>query len=72
MIHIFFGSSIRYNCAKFHHCKICVTDFIEGDLFDPLPNCEQLLTGPSRSLLNYINYYPIKIIKVPGTTFQSS
>ena len=18
---------VRYNCAKFHHCRICVTDF---------------------------------------------
>ena len=21
---------VRYNCAKFHHCRICVTDFREG------------------------------------------
>ena len=28
---------IRYNCAKFHHCKICLTDFRKGGLFDPPP-----------------------------------
>ena len=21
---------VKYNCAKFHHCRICVTDFREG------------------------------------------
>ena len=21
---------VRYNCAKFHHCRICGTDFREG------------------------------------------
>ena len=28
---------VRYNCAKSHHCRICVTDFREGVLYDPLP-----------------------------------
>ena len=35
----------RYNCAKCHHCGICVADFKEGSLF--LPICEQLQKGPS-------------------------
>ena len=26
---------VRYNCAKFHHCGICVGDFREGVLFFP-------------------------------------
>ena len=26
---------VRYNCAKFHHCRICVTDFREGGSFCP-------------------------------------
>ena len=26
---------VRYNCAKFHHCRICVNDFSEGGLFAP-------------------------------------
>ena len=21
---------VRYNCIKFHHCRICVTDFRDG------------------------------------------
>ena len=32
VIHIFCGS---YNCAKFHHCSICVTDVREGWRFCP-------------------------------------
>ena len=24
---------VKYNCAKFHHCRICVTDFREGGPF---------------------------------------
>ena len=28
---------VRYNCAKFHHCRICVTDFREGGNFWPPP-----------------------------------
>ena len=32
VISIFFGSSLgRYNCAKFHQCKICVTDFKDSN-----------------------------------------
>ena len=27
----------RYNCAKFHHCTICGTDFREGGAFLPPP-----------------------------------
>ena len=27
--------SVRYNFAKFHHCRICVTDFTEGVPFCP-------------------------------------
>ena len=30
VIHISFGSPlVRHNCTKFHHCRICVTDFME-------------------------------------------
>ena len=32
VIDIFCGS---YNCAKFHHCRICVTDVREGWPFCP-------------------------------------
>ena len=26
---------LKYNCAKFHHCRICATDVREGGLFCP-------------------------------------
>ena len=28
---------VRYKCAKFHHCSICVTDFREEGLSAPCP-----------------------------------
>ena len=41
----------RYNCAKFHHCRICVTDFRRGGLFAP-PIREQPRKSPSWICLN--------------------
>ena len=38
---------VRYNCVKFHHCRICVTDFKEGGLFGPYPIHEQPRKSPS-------------------------
>ena len=30
VIHIYFKSSLcKDNCAKFHHCRICVTDMCD-------------------------------------------
>ena len=29
--------SVRYNCAKFHHCRICVTEFRERGALLPNP-----------------------------------
>ena len=55
VIHIFLDLlDVRYNCAKFHHCRICVTDFKEvgvgggggGFLLPPIH--EQPLKDPSR------------------------
>ena len=37
---------VRYNCAKFHHCRICVTDFRDRGLFG-LPLREQPRKSPS-------------------------
>ena len=32
VIHTFFGSSLgKYSSTKFHHCRICVKDFSEGE-----------------------------------------
>ena len=39
VIYIFSGSFLdKCNCAKFHHCRICVTDFMEGGPFGNLPS----------------------------------
>ena len=39
---------VRYNCAKCHHCSICVIDFREGGLFAPPPPIrEQPRKSPS-------------------------
>ena len=33
---------VRYNCANFHYCRICVTDFREGGLSAPSPYLSNL------------------------------
>ena len=38
---------LRYNFAKFHHCRICVTDFREGGPFCTPPILEQPRKCPS-------------------------
>ena len=46
-LYIFFGSFlVRYNCVKFHHCRICVTAFREG-AFLAIPIRERQLIWPS-------------------------
>ena len=37
---------VRYNCAKFHHCRMCGTDLKRESLFDPSIR-EQPRKGPS-------------------------
>ena len=38
VIYIFLDPpQVRYNCAKFHKFRICVTNFGEGELFAPSP-----------------------------------
>ena len=37
---------VRYNCVKFHQCRICVTDFREGGLFWPHAIREHPQKGP--------------------------
>ena len=49
---------VRYNCAKFHHCRICVTDFRGGgELFAALPIRERPLKSPSRIGLTAYHTY---------------
>ena len=43
---------VRYNCAKFHHCRICVTSFREGGLFGPPPHP---WAAPKKPNLNRVN-----------------
>ena len=38
--------------AKFHHCRICVTNFRETDLFSPPPLPRE---SPKKSILNRVN-----------------
>ena len=52
-IYIIFWIFFRYNCSKFHRCRICVTDFREENLFGPHP-----WAAPKRPILNRVkNYY---------------
>ena len=43
---------VRYNCAKFHHCRICVTDFREGGPFWSLPSA----SSPEKAHLNRVTW----------------
>ena len=42
---------VRYNCAKFHHCSICVTDFREVGAFLPPPHP---WAAPKKPILNRV------------------
>ena len=41
---------VRYNCAKFHQCRICATDFREGGLFAPT----HPWAAPKKPILNRV------------------
>ena len=59
MIYIFLNHlQVRYNCAKFHHCRICVTHFRAGDLFAPLTHPHSC-AAPKMPILNRVKtgYY---------------
>ena len=42
---------LRYNCAKFHHCRICVPDLMEGRAFLPPPHP---WAAPKKPILNRV------------------
>ena len=45
---------VRYNCAKFHHCRFCVTVFwAGGGLFAPPP--PHSWATPKKPILNRVN-----------------
>ena len=52
---------VRYNCAKFHHCRIRVTDFREGRGLFALPLLP--LAAPKKPILNRvkIKYHSILV-----------
>ena len=48
---------VRYNCTKFHQCRICATDFREGRPFcPPPPPCRPSdpWAAPKMSILNRV------------------
>ena len=50
-IHFFDLPYVRYNCAKFHHCRICVVNFREGvKKAPPYP-----WAAPKKPILNRVN-----------------
>ena len=57
MIHIFFGFSLEVKCnsAKFHYCRIYVTDFREGAFLATHP-----WVAPKRSILKRVKSKPFK------------
>ena len=57
MIHFLDFLWVRYNCAKFHHCRICVTDFREWGPFcsPPLP-----CAAPKIPILNRVKTLTLK------------
>ena len=50
---IFF--KVRYNCAKFYHCRIYVTGLRKWSLFAPPPPPPHLLAVPKKPTLNRVN-----------------
>ena len=54
---------VRYNCAKFPHCRICVTDFREEDLLAP-PIREQPRKCPSWIGLKMASFTCIYLVMI--------
>ena len=47
---------VKYNCAKFHHCSICVTDFRPFCPHSPTPICVQPQKCSSWIVLNMSSF----------------
>ena len=52
---------IFFRCAKSHYCRICVTDFMEGDLCHPTPSPTHVWGPPQKNILNKANNPYVKI-----------
>ena len=60
VIHIFLGLLlVRYNCAKFRYCRMCVIDFKEEGPFRPHPHP---WAASKKSILNRVNIDIFKIL----------
>ena len=57
---------VRYNCAKFHHCRICVRDFRKG-AFLLAPHLRAVL---NRFILNRSNITSHICFQLAGIKFQ--
>ena len=44
---------LRYNCAKFHYCRICVTSYREGAFLPPSPSAS--VSSHEKAHLNRVN-----------------
>ena len=54
---MFFGSSLgKVNCAKFYHCRICVTAIREGAFLPPYPPAASKKPILSRVKVDVSNY----------------
>ena len=58
---------VRYNYAKFHYCRIYVTDFRNGVFL-----ANQFVSSLEKAILNRVNNVPKKMLKyfVKGTLMQ--
>ena len=55
-IHFFSLPQVSFNCAKFHHCRICVAGFREGDKKAPA----NPRAGPKKPILNRVSLYVVE------------
>ena len=63
---------VRYKCAKFHHCRICVTYFREGGgLFGPPPIRKQPWKSPSWIGLKSDSFCWLTVLLSDYTVYKS-
>ena len=51
---------VRCNCAKFHQCRMCVTEFREGGVFLAPPKVPPSVSSLERPILNRVNVGTIR------------
>ena len=59
----------QYNCVKFHHCRIYVTDFREGGI---LPPPRPSMSSPKKAILNRVKdvIHILKLLLVRMIAYQ--